>query len=97
MSDDVDMDRLDAALHAVRALFREREVVHAVRRVCGLSKSPISTTAIRENSLLRSRKSAWLGIREAIAHGFVVGELLPGRGWLLAVAPRYSRRKAASR
>jgi hypothetical protein len=89
----VDTDRLDEALHAVRALHREREVVAAVRRVCGLERGPISMREIQAHSLLTSRKSAWLGIREALAHGLIVGELRPGVGWALAIAPRYAARE----
>jgi hypothetical protein len=90
---DVDIDLLDAALHAARARFAVVEVVAAVRRANGLRQRGITRQQIRDNSRLKSTKSIWLGIREALDGGFLVGDREPNSAWRLAVHPRYARRK----
>lgn len=90
---DVDLDLLDAALHAARARFAVVETVAAVRRVNGLDVRGITRKQIRDNSRLKSTKSIWIGIREALEAGFLVGTRTEGEAWRLGIHPRYARRR----
>jgi hypothetical protein len=90
---DVDIDMLDAALHAARARLAVREVVAAVRRVNGLEPGPVTRRDVYDHSSLRASKSVWIGIKEGLAAGFLVGSRAEGEAWRLAIHPRYQRRK----